>query len=99
LRGLKKNQRGADGKSKTLGQVHGFFGFAVKEVDGHDHLALLHAFSFIPFELGKPSCLIAQTIKGKGVSFAENKPAWHHDVPTIEQLGLARRELGVEVDW
>jgi transketolase len=75
------------------------FGFAVKEVDGHDHLALLQAFASVPIERGKPTCLIAKTTKGKGVSFAENKPAWHHGVPTREQLDIAQRELGVEVGW
>lgn len=75
------------------------FGFAVKEVDGHDHLALLQAFASAPLEKGKPSCIIARTIKGKGVSFAEEKPAWHHGVPTSEQLDIARNELGAEVEW
>jgi len=75
------------------------FGFAVKEIDGHQHSALLEAFASVPVENGKPSCLIANTIKGKGVSFAENKPAWHHGVPTREQLKLAAAELGVEVEW
>lgn len=75
------------------------FGFSVREANGHDHLALLEAFASVPLEAGKPSCLIANTIKGKGVSFAERKPAWHHGVPTREQLGLAARELGVEVEW
>jgi transketolase len=73
------------------------FGFAVEEVDGHDHAALLKLFGRIPIETGKPSCVIADTIKGKGVSFAENKPAWHHGVPTSEQLATAAQELGVEV--
>jgi transketolase len=73
------------------------FGFAVAEVDGHDHAALLEYFSRLPLEKGKPSCIIANTVKGKGVSFAENKPAWHHGVPTKEQLALAAVELGVEV--
>ena len=75
------------------------FGFAVKELDGHDHLALYQAFSSVPLEEGKPSCFIARTIKGRGVSFAENKPAWHHGVPTREQLEIAQRELGVEAAW
>ena len=75
------------------------FGFAVREVNGHDHLALLDAFSSVPFEKGKPTCILARTTKGKGVSFAENKPAWHHGVPTAEQLEIAARELGVEVQW
>ena len=75
------------------------FGFAVTELDGHDHLALLNAFGSAPHEVGKPSCIIAKTIKGKGVSFAEGKPAWHHGVPTREQLELAGKELGAEVEW
>ena len=75
------------------------FGFSVAEVDGHDPEALLERFSALPIESGKPNCLIAHTIKGNGVSFAENKPAWHHGVPTREQLVEAGRELGVEVNW
>ena len=75
------------------------FGFAVTELDGHDHAALLERFSTLPAEPGKPSCIIAHTIKGKGYSFAENKPAWHHGVPTSEQLEEAKKELGVEVNW
>jgi len=75
------------------------FGFAVEEVDGHDPSVLLDRLTTIPFEKGRPSCLIANTIKGKGVSFAENVPAWHHGVPTKEQLAMAATELGVEVQW
>jgi len=75
------------------------FGFSVKEIDGHDHLGLLDAFSATPLQPGKPSCFVARTTKGKGVSFAENKPAWHHGVPTREQLETAARELGVEAEW
>lgn len=75
------------------------FGFAVRRIDGHDHSALLDAFASVPSECGKPSCLIANTIKGKGVSFAEKKPAWHHGVPTQEQLAIAAKDLGAEVEW
>jgi transketolase len=75
------------------------FGFAVAEVDGHNPITLLERFHTLPIESGKPSCVIANTIKGKGVSFAENQPAWHHGVPTREQLAAAARELGVEVNW
>ena len=74
------------------------FGFAVKEVDGHDPAALLECLSPVPAEAGKPTCVIAHTTKGKGVSFAENKPAWHHGVPTREQLAVAAAELGVELE-
>jgi transketolase len=75
------------------------FGFAVEEIDGHDTAALLERFTHLPLQPGKPSCLIANTVKGKGVSFAENRPAWHHGVPTREQLAAAALELGVEVNW
>jgi len=74
------------------------FGFAVIDIDGHNHTALLERFSNLPLEAKKPTCIIANTIKGKGVSFAENKPAWHHGVPTKEQLVAAAAELGVEVN-
>jgi transketolase len=75
------------------------FGFHVVEVAGHDHDALLSAFAEATTFKGKPTCIVANTIKGKGVSFAEDKPAWHHGVPTLEQLTAAAIELGVEVPW
>lgn len=75
------------------------FGFHTLEVDGHNHLALLNALSEAASTVDKPTCIVANTVKGKGVSFAENKPAWHHGVPTKEQLHAAAVELGVEVPW
>jgi transketolase len=75
------------------------FGFSVQEIDGHSTGTLFDRLSRLPLEAGKPSCLIANTVKGKGVSFAENQPAWHHGVPTREQLTQAARELGAEVAW
>jgi transketolase len=75
------------------------FGFAVKEIDGHNYGELMETFHSLPLAHGKPTCIIANTVKGKGVSFAENKPAWHHGVPTREQLEMAAKELGVEVPW
>lgn len=75
------------------------FGFAVQEIDGHNHEELMRAFSAVPISPGKPTCFIAHTVKGKGVSFAENQPAWHHGVPNREQLELAARELHVELPW
>lgn len=73
------------------------FGWAVEEVDGHDYRALLQRFQAIPVERGKPTCIIANTIKGRGVSFMENKPEWHHGVPTSEQLAAAKAELAEAV--
>jgi len=74
------------------------FGFAVKAVDGHNHAELLSTFASLPLEKGKPTCLIANTIKGKGVSFMENLAAWHHKVPSAEQAAAARIELGAQAD-
>lgn len=71
------------------------FGWAVTELDGHDMQALLGYFNG-PRASGKPHCLIAHTVKGKGLPFAENRADWHHHVPTIAQLQAAYRALGVE---
>jgi transketolase len=73
------------------------FGFAIREIDGHDHAALYESFSALPLVKGKPTCFIANTTKGKGVSFAENEPSWHHGVPSAAQLAQAADELGVEL--
>jgi transketolase len=54
------------------------FGFAVREVDGHDVDALRDAFRSVPFAAGKPSVVIAHTVKGRGIDFAEHNPGWHH---------------------
>lgn len=54
------------------------FGFAVREVDGHDVGALERVFAGLPFAKDKPSAIICHTVKGKGISFAENNLKWHH---------------------
>jgi transketolase len=69
------------------------FGWAVTEVDGHDHNALLDTFERLPLAAGKPNCVIAHTHKGRGVSFMEDQVGWHHRVPTAEELALALQEL------
>jgi transketolase len=69
------------------------FGWAVREVDGHDHSALLSAYNEVPFEAGRPNCVIARTHKGQGVSFMTDDPAWHHRVPDATQLEAALAEL------
>ena len=68
------------------------FGWAVKVVNGHDYAALTEALSK-PAEIGKPTCIIAHTIKGKGVSFMENVAKWHHGVPSDAELKQALGEL------
>jgi transketolase len=65
----------------------------VREVDGNDIAALLEIFEGLPFEAGRPSCIIANTIKGRGVSFMEDRVEWHHKVPTREEVDAAVQEL------
>lgn len=69
------------------------FGWAVQEVDGHDHDALHLLLSSTPWVAGRPSILIAHTVKGKGVSFMENRIEWHYKSPNKEQLEQALSEL------
>jgi len=69
------------------------FGWTVREVDGHDHAALLDVFRAVPFARGRPNVVIAHTHKGHGVSFMRDGVAWHHKVPNADQVALARAEL------
>ena len=70
------------------------FGWAVQEVDGHDHNALRNTFRMIPFDdVGKPNLILAHTTKGKGVSFMENKVLWHYRTPQGEEYEDAMTEL------
>ncbi len=70
------------------------FGWEVREVNGHEHEALHSTLAAIPFSSGKPSVVIAHTIKGKGVSFMENELAWHYRSPNAALLEQALQELG-----
>ncbi|HKW18886.1 MAG TPA: transketolase [Terriglobales bacterium] len=69
------------------------FGWEVREGDGHDHDGLISILSSTPFQTGKPSCVIAHTEKGHGVSFMTNRPEWHHKVPSSKELKAAIQEL------
>ena len=67
------------------------FGWHTLKVDGHNHVELLTALNTAN---EKPTCVIAKTVKGKGVSFMEGRVEWHHKVPSQEQFELALAELG-----
>ncbi|TVR50926.1 MAG: transketolase [Puniceicoccaceae bacterium] len=69
------------------------FGWEVREVDGHDFETLCGTFDALPFAPGKPSLILAHTIKGRGVSFMENQAGWHHRVPKEDELRAALAEL------
>ncbi len=70
------------------------FGWAVSEVDGHDLDALQRSLAATPWTAGRPSVLIAHTVKGKGVSFMENRVEWHYRSPDDRQLAQALDEIG-----
>ncbi|HWR45909.1 transketolase [Sporomusa sp.] len=68
------------------------FGFYVLEVDGHSEEALLDAYAKVTIQ--QPKCIIARTVKGKGVSFMENQVGWHGKAPNNEEVNKALCELG-----
>jgi transketolase len=69
------------------------FGWETKEIDGHNMEEIIEALENVPTKKGKPTMVIANTIKGKGVSFMENRYEWHNKVPTPEQFEIAFKEL------
>ena len=71
-------------------------GWAVISVDGHNIKALIEAYKSCPVKENKPTFIIANTIKGKGASFMENKAVWHHKVPTKSELKQAIEELNTK---
>jgi len=69
------------------------FGFDVQTIDGHDFDAIEAAFAHAKTVKGKPSVIIAKTVKGKGVSYMENQVGWHGTAPNKEQYETAMQEL------
>ena len=70
------------------------FNFAVQEVNGHDVAALRSVLTSVPAEQGKPTAVICHTVKGKGVSYAESNPHWHHkNKVTDEELAALMEAL------
>lgn len=72
------------------------FGWHVIKADGHDFKSLENAFEERKKITGQPTIIIAETIKGKGVSFMEDKSGWHGKAPNDEELATALNELGGE---
>lgn len=68
------------------------FGWAVKEIDGHDHDQIETALK--SSNLTQPLLVLANTVKGKGLSTMESNPEWHHKTPTAENMEIFMRELG-----
>jgi transketolase len=69
------------------------FAWSVAEINGHDLSEIGEALGGVPREPGKPTCVLAHTVKGSGVSFMENKLLWHYRAPNAIELGQALAEL------
>ena len=88
-----------DGKVKDvmgiepIAEKYRAFGWNTVEIDGHDFKAVSGAYAAARKAKGKPTAIIARTVKGKGVSFMENNAEWHGKVPNKEQMALALKEL------
>ncbi len=95
---IDRNHLQISGNTESVMKLEGLaakwtaFGWDVSTVNGHDYTALTEQFRLAPVK-GKPRLIIADTIKGKGVSFMENAAKWHHGVPTDEQLAICQREI------
>lgn len=70
------------------------FGWAVHEIDGHNLDEIKTTLTQLPFTSNRPNCLIAHTIKGKGVSFMEDRLLWHYRTPQGQEYEAALAELG-----
>jgi transketolase len=78
---------------EPLGAKWQAFGWTIREVDGHDVAQVAEALAGVPFTAGRPTCLIAHTVKGKGISFMEHQLLWHYRPPDAEELRRALSEL------
>ncbi len=72
------------------------FGWDVKEIDGHNMKEVVESLEEIPFSKNKPSVIIANTVKGKGISFMESVPIWHYRLPNEEELKIVMKELDIK---
>jgi len=77
-----------------LGEKWRSFGWHAVDVDGHDVEALVETLSGVPLAKGRPTCVVAHTVKGKGVSFMEGSLLWHYRSPHGDELAAALAELG-----
>jgi len=95
------NKWQATGRSEEIMQLSPLkekwssFGWQSYEIDGHNFEQIMETFSKIPASSGKPTAIIAHTIKGKGISFMEDNNHWHYRIPNDEDLLRAKSELGL----
>lgn len=94
-----KNQLQLTGPTESIMAIGDLAGkykayrWSVLNCDGNNMSELSKAFSSVPTKQGKPTVIIANTVKGKGISFMENQATWHHKVPNKEEFTIAMKEL------
>lgn len=81
---------------EPLADKYASFGWKVMHADGHNMQNLVSVFDDARAIAGQPVVILADTVKGKGVSFMENQPGWHGKAPNREELSAALRDLGLE---
>jgi transketolase len=94
-----KNRLQIDGQTEEVMTLEPYrskweaFGWEVEEIDGHHTDEIIETFKRIPFRKGRPSMVIANTIKGRGLSFMENNAEWHGKAISGEYAELAQKEV------
>jgi transketolase len=81
---------------EPLAQKWQAFGWEAREIDGHDVAEIYRVLSQIPLAPGRPTCVVAHTVKGKGVTFMENNLLWHYRAPDAVEVARALAELDAE---
>ena len=95
------NKWQATGKSKdilkldSLANKFSEFGWYVLEIDGHNYKSIINACGKAIKQKSKPTMIIANTIKGKGISFMEDDNNWHYRIPSNEEVEIAKKELNI----
>ena len=96
------NKWQATGRSKdilnlgSLSKKFKQFGWNVIEIDGHNHKLIFKACKVAIDEKHKPTMVIANTVKGKGISFMEDDNNWHYKIPSDEEVNMAKKELNIK---
>lgn len=80
---------------QPLAEKWAAFGWRAQTIDGHDLPAILSVLNAPPDSAGRPTAIVARTVKGKGVSFMEDDNNWHYRIPTAAEVQQARQELGL----
>ena len=83
--------------SEPLDEKCAAFGWHVIKIDGHDFDQIQAAFDEAKTVKGKPTMILAKTVKGKGISFMENNAGWHGKAPNAEQFEIAKAELEAQI--